>query len=139
MDAVTNISFEDTAVAFKHKSNAALRRANFIFGLINHPWVSALAIKSVKLALMLRLPVEGIIKNTVFSHFCGGESIEQTQGTINQLAKYGVNTILDYSVEGEKTESGFDNTMEEILRTIETAHHANHIPFSVFKVTGIAS
>src|SRR3990170_2396142 len=139
MDAVTNISFEDTAVAFKYKSNGALRRANFIFSLINHPWVSALAIKTVKLALMLRLPVEGIIKETVFYHFCGGESIEHSEATINQLARYGVNTILDYSVEGEKSESGFDSTMEETIRTLEKARTFKNIPFSVFKVTGIAA
>jgi len=139
MDAVTNVSFEDTAVAFKYKSNGALRRANFIFSLINHPWVSALAIKAVKLALMLRLPVEGIIKETVFYHFCGGESIEHSEAAINQLARYGVNTILDYSVEGEKSESGFDSTMEETIRTLEKARTSKNIPFSVFKVTGLAA
>jgi proline dehydrogenase len=139
MDAVTNISFEDTAVAFQYKSNAALRRANFIFSLINHPWVSALAIKSVKLGLMLRLPVEGIIKQTVFYHFCGGESIEHSDATVSQLAQHGVNTILDYSVEGEKSEAGFDSTMEETIRTVQKARTSRNIPFSVFKVTGIAS
>lgn len=139
MNAVPNISFEDTSVAFKYKSKAALRKANFIFSLINHPWISAMAIQSVKFGLMLRLPIEGIIRETVFSHFCGGESIEESTGTINQLGKYGVNTILDYSVEGEKSETGFDKTLEETMRTIETAHHSKNIPFSVFKVTGIAS
>ncbi len=139
MDAVTNISFEDTTIAFKYKSNGALRRANFIFSLINHPWISAVAVKSVKLALMLRLPVEGIIKETVFYHFCGGESIEHSQETINQLAGYGVHTILDYSVEGEKSEYGFNSTMEETIRTLDKAKASNHIPFSVFKVTGIGS
>ena len=63
----------------------------------------------------------------------------KVKATIAQLGKYGVNTILDYSVEGEKSETGFDRTMEETIRTIETAHHSKNIPFSVFKVTGIAS
>jgi proline dehydrogenase len=139
MDAVPNISFEDTSVAFKYKSRNALQKANFIFSLINHPWISAAAIAMVKFALVLRLPVEGIIRNTVFSHFCGGESIEESEATINQLGKYSVKTILDYSVEGEKTETGFDATMAEILRTIDMAHRSQNIPFSVFKVTGIAS
>ena len=139
METVPNISFEDTSVAFKYKSNVALRKANFIFGLINHPWISAIVIKMVKFALLLRLPVEGIIRNTVFVHFCGGESIEESQATIAQLGKYRVNTILDYSVEGEKSETGFDHTMEETIRTIDTAHRTKNIPFSVFKVTGIAS
>ncbi len=90
MDAMPNISFEDTSVAFKYKSNAALRKAHFIFSLINHPWISTIAINLVKLVLMLRLPVEGIIKNTIFYHFCGGESIEESEITINLLAKYKV-------------------------------------------------
>lgn len=139
MNAVPNISFDDTSIAFKYKSRNALQKANFIFSLINHPWISAVAVSMVKVALTIRLPVEGIIRNTVFSHFCGGESIEESEVTINQLAKYGVCTILDYSVEGEKSESGFDRTMNEILRTIEKSHQSKRIPFSVFKVTGIAS
>ena len=139
MDAAPNISFEDTSVASKYKSNGALRKAQFIFSLINHPWMSAAAISAVKAALVVRLPIEGIIRNTVFSHFCGGESIEESEPTIRQMAKYRVYTILDYSVEGEKTESGFDSTMGEIIRTIEQAHVSKDIPFSVFKVTGIAS
>ena len=139
MDTVPNISFEDTSVAFKYKSNVALRKANFIFALINHPWISAIVITMVKFALTLRLPVEGIIRETVFGHFCGGESIDASKTTIDQLGKYGVNTILDYSVEGEQSETGFDRTMDETIRTIETARHSKNIPFSVFKVTGVAS
>jgi proline dehydrogenase len=139
MDAEPQISFEDTSVAFKYKSNAALRKAHFIFSLINHPWMSAIAIKAVKVALLLRLPVTGIIRHTVFDHFCGGESIGESEDNINQLSKYGVCTILDYSVEGEKSEDGFDATMAETIRTLERAHRSSSIPFSVFKVTGIAS
>jgi proline dehydrogenase len=139
MDAEPQISFEDTSVAFKYKSNAALKKANFIFSLINHPWISAMAIKAVKIALFFRLPVTAIIRHTVFDHFCGGESIGESEDNIYQLSQYGVCTILDYSVEGEKTEDGFDATMEETIRTIEKAHASTSIPFSVFKVTGIAS
>lgn len=133
-----DISFEDTAVAFRYKSRRELIKANFIFSLINHPWVSAAAISLVKFSLALRLPVEGIIRGTVFSHFCGGESITETKETINQLAAHGVQTILDYSVEGEKSERSFDSTMQETINTIEAAHKSSNIPFSVFKVTGIA-
>ena len=58
------------------------------------------------------LPVEGIIRKTVFDHFCGGESIETTEKVTDQLSRFGVMSILDYSVEGEKTEEGFDGAME---------------------------
>jgi proline dehydrogenase len=139
MNAVPKISFEDTSIAFKYKSDMALRKASFIFSLINHPWISALAVRAVKFAFMLRLPIEGIIRQTVFSHFCGGESIDESKRTVEQLGKYSVNTILDYSVEGAKSEEGFDVTLEEIIRTIDIASQSKNIPFSVFKMTGIAS
>ena len=139
MEAEPRISFEDTKVAFLYKGNTALRKANFIFSVVNHPWVSAIATGCVKLALQLHLPVESIIRSTVFDHFCGGESIDKCDDEIEQIGKYGVGTILDYSVEGENSETSFDKTMEEILRTIEKASRSKSIPFSVFKVTGLAS
>jgi proline dehydrogenase len=139
MASPTTISFDDTSVAFSYKSDAALRKANFIFSLVNHPLISSLATKSVKLALQLNLPVEALIKKTAFDHFCGGETIEKSVYAVNQLARFNVGTILDYSVEGEKTEEGFNLTMEETLRTLEEANRSKHIPFSVFKVTGLAS
>lgn len=139
MDTKPNVSFEDTEVAFQYKGDAAMRKANFIFSLVNHPWISAFATGCVKLALTLRLPVEALIKSTVFDHFCGGESIEKTEQVTRSLGQFGVKSILDYSVEGEKTEEGFDLVMEETIRTIEKAQTSENIPFSVFKTTGLAS
>jgi proline dehydrogenase len=138
MKSQPNVSFEDTAVAFAYKTSADLRKANFIFSLVNHPWISFLATGVVKFSLKLRLPIEGIIKRTAFDHFCGGESIEKSEEVIQLLARYHVGTILDYSVEGEKSEEGFDMTMDEILRTIDKARESDSIPFCVFKVTGLA-
>jgi len=139
MEPKPDIWFEDTAVAFAYKSDAELRKANFIFSMVNHPWVSSLATGFVEFAFKARLPIEGVIRKTAFDHFCGGESIEESEEVIQRLGKYHVGTILDYSVEGEKSEEGFDRTMEEILQNIEKAHHSDHIPFCVFKTTGLAS
>src|SRR5690349_20084866 len=119
MKQAHKITFEDTAIAFEYKSDKALRKANFIFSLVNHPWISAFATGIVKAALKLGLPVDGIVKSTVFDHFCGGESILESERAVKLLARYGVGTILDYSVEGEKSEEGFDRTTDEIIRTIE--------------------
>jgi proline dehydrogenase len=139
MESRSNISFEDTSIAFSYKSDADLRKANFIFSLVNHPWISAMAIEFVKIGLIVGLPIKGIIKKTAFSHFCGGETIDECEHEVHLLARYHVGTILDYSVEGEKSEAGFEQTMQETLRTIENARHSKNIPFSVFKVTGLAS
>lgn len=139
MEIRPQVSFEDTDVAFAYKSDADLRKANFIFSMVNHPWISVLATGFVKFAFKAGFPIKGIIKKTAFDHFCGGESIEESEEVIQLLGHYNIGTILDYSVEGEKSESGFDVTMGEILSNLEKAHYAKHIPFCVFKVTGLAS
>jgi proline dehydrogenase len=54
------------------------------------------------------------------------------------LGKYGVGTILDYSVEGKTSEEDFDATVDEIISTIHAAKKDKNIPFAVFKVTGIS-
>lgn len=139
MESQPSVSFEDTAIAFSYKSDKDLRKANFIFSLVNHPWISFLATRFIKLGFKAGLPIEGMIKKTAFDHFCGGESIEKSEPVIQLLGRYHIGTILDYSVEGEKSEAGFDATMEEVLRTLERAHHSENIPFCVFKITGIGS
>jgi len=130
-------NFEDTEIAFHYKSNIAVRKAYMIFSILNHPWISAMGTGVVTFALKLRLPVESIIRRTVFDLFCGGESVEETKEAVERLGKHQVHTILDYSVEGEDSERGFDHVMNETLRTIEKALTSPFIPFSVFKVTGL--
>ncbi|PMD97729.1 proline dehydrogenase [Siphonobacter sp. BAB-5405] len=106
---------------------------------MNRNWLVKIGTFFIKLFLMLKFPIKGAIKNTIFEHFCGGETIEGCTHTIQQLDKAHIGTILDYSVEGEDSEQSFDETVKEILRTIEKAAQMPAIPFSVFKVTGIAS
>jgi len=131
--------FDDTETAFTYKSDAALRRAHLIFSIVNNPTTSAMATGLVKFGLTLHLPIHGLIRATVFGHFCGGETIEKSQPTIDALHRYGVGTILDYSVEGAKDEAGFDATAQQILHTIRKAKGNEAIPFAVFKMTGLAS
>lgn len=139
MEIEPRVQFDDTGTAFSYKSNKELKKANFIFTIVNNPAISPVATTLAKYALKLRLPfAKTIIRNTIFEHFCGGETIGESEKTIVTLKKFNVGTILDYSVEGEHTEDGFDLTTQAILRTIEKAKGNNAIPFCVFKVTGMA-
>jgi len=139
MQLKSSISFDNTAVAFQSKTDRQLKKSNFLFSVVNNPFISNLATSSVKLAFNIGLPVKGIIKNTVFEQFCGGETIEECKQTIERLAQFNIGTILDYSIEGGVDEESFDITKDEILLTIDTAKNSEDIPFSVFKVTGLAS
>lgn len=139
MEIRPTVSFEDTATAFRYKSDSELRKANFIFTIVNHPFISSLATRAVKLGMSWGLPIRGLVRSTVFEHFCGGETIDKAGHTIEHLGEYNVKTILDYSVEGEKTEAGFDRTAEEILKTFDRATSSPHVPFCVFKMTGMGN
>ena len=104
MTKITSESFENTEKAFVAKSDWQLKKAYWLFKIVNNNTMARLSTRSANLALKMHLPVKGIIKNTVFEHFCGGESIEESQETVAMLNKYGIGAILDYSVEGEKKE-----------------------------------
>ena len=138
MEVPPPVKFDDTATAFRYKSDRELKKARFIFTVVNNPFISKLSTSAVKLAMALHLPIKAIVRKTVFEHFCGGETIEKTEQTVRHIGGFNVKTILDYSVEGEKTEAGFEKTTEEILHTFDKAVSSKNIPFCVFKVTGMA-
>ncbi len=133
-----NLNFQDTAIAFADKSDPELKEKYRMFKMMNSPTLNSIGTGMAKFALSLGLPVEGLIKNTVFEQFCGGETIEECSKTIDKLGRSKIGTILDYSIEGKTTEAEFDSTKEEIIRTIERAKGDDRIPFAVFKVSGIA-
>ncbi len=119
------VSFDDTQTAFSAKSDADLRRAYGLFRLISYNWLVRISPPFVNAALALHLPVKGIIRSTIFRHFCGGETIEACDGTIRSLAQFRIGTILDYSVEGKESEVDFDHGLEQTLATIRRAKSAS--------------
>ncbi len=133
-----NLSFENTEIAFRHASNSDLKRAYWLFRVINVNFLVKIGPAITNFAVKIGLPIKGLIKATIFKHFCGGETIRECEETIKSLHKGGVGTILDYSIEGEDDEKVFDNTSEEIQRTIRRAAKEKSIPITVFKVTGVA-
>ena len=135
----TKLSFDNTEIAFKQQNTEELKKSYWLFKLISNNLLVKLGPFFTNTALFFRLPISGLIKKTIFSQFCGGETIEECTPTINKLAKGGVGTILDYSVEGEEIEHIFDLTAKELINTIKKAVELpTSIPFCVFKITGLA-
>lgn len=132
------VSFENTEVAFAGKTNAELNRAYYMFKLIGSPALVKVGDVLVNTALKMGIPIGWAIKGNIFKHFCGGETIAECARATKILDQGRIGTILDYSVEGKESEEDFDATKEETLRTIRTAQNNEHIPFCVFKVTGVA-
>ena len=128
--------FEDTATAFALKSDSELERAYFLFKMISSQPLVRIGTAATNFALKANLPVEGLIRSTVFDHFCGGVNEEDCLPVIDKLYTKGVSSVLDYSVEGKETEEQFDNALEKILKIIHFCDERDAMPIVVFKPTG---
>ena len=66
------ISFDNTEIAFKGKSSKDLKKARWLFKMVSSPRMVKFGKWATNVALTLRLPINGIIKKTIFHQFCGG-------------------------------------------------------------------
>lgn len=129
--------FDNTENAFTLKSDSELERAFFLFKLIQSQPMVKIGTAVTNFALKAHLPVEGLIRSTVFDHFCGGVTEDDCIPNIDRMYSKGVFSVLDYSVEGKETEEQFDYAKHKTLASIEFAKEKKAIPFVVFKPTGV--
>jgi proline dehydrogenase len=139
MDSKSEISLDNTHNAFIYKSDRALKKAHLLFSAMSYPWLVGIGTRFTKWAIRVGLPVKGLIRNTIFEQFVGGETLEETAPVVEMLSRHHVRVILDYGVEGgESTEQAFDHARDEFIRVIEYAATQQNIPFISIKVTGIS-
>jgi proline dehydrogenase len=129
--------FNNTQVAFSLKSDTELDRAYFLFKMIANQPLVRIGTAVTNFALKAKLPVEGLIRATVFDHFCGGVNENDCLSVVDKMFTTGVSSVLDYSVEGKEEEEQFDAALKMTLKTIDFAKERLAIPFAVFKPTGL--
>jgi proline dehydrogenase len=133
------ISFDNTENAFAYKSDNELRSAHFLFASMGYAFLVKWGTRVTPWAIRMGLPVQGIIRRSIFEQFVGGETLEETVRVARKLDQYHVQVILDYGVEGgDNGEEGFDLACEEFIRVIRYAATQPNIPFMSIKVTGFA-
>ena len=128
--------FKNTQTAFSLKSDTELDRAYFLFKMIANEPLVRIGTAVTNFALKANLPVEGLIRATVFDHFCGGVNEEDCISVVDKMYSKGVSSVLDYSVEGKEEEEQFDAVLEKTLKLIDFAKEKKAIPFAVFKPSG---
>lgn len=133
-----SVSFENTEIAFRYRSDKALRKAQYMFALMGSPNASKLGMSLANFAFKIGLPINGMVKNTVFSIFCGGENLQEAAATAAMLHQYNVGVALDYGVEGKSTEADFEAAVPEFIKAINYAAAQPNIPFIPIKITGFA-
>ncbi len=133
-----NISFDNTENAFAYKSDKQLKKAKFLFSTMDYPLFVPIGTRLTPFLMKTGLPVHGIIRNTIFQQFVGGETLEETAQVCKMLDEYNVQVILDYAVEGKDGEENFEQSTEQFIKVIEYAATQKNIPFISIKLTGLA-
>ena len=132
----TDLIFNDTEIAFSLKTDSELERAYFLFKMISIEPLVRIGTAATNFAIKAHLPIEGLIRSTVFDHFCGGVNEEDCLSVIDNMYQKGVSSVLDYSVEGKESENEFDAARDKILKIIDFANEIDAIPIAVFKPSG---
>ena len=134
--SVMNKLFNNTEVAFSLKKDSELERAYFLFKMIANEPLVRIGTAMTNFAIKAHLPVEGLIRATVFDHFCGGVSEEDCVSVIDTMYTKKVCSVLDYSVEGKEDEAQFDTAFQMTVKLLDFVKEKEAIPFAVFKPTG---
>lgn len=133
------ISFDNTEIAFRSKSDSDLKRSYFLFKTLAHNSIVKLGGTLTQTAIKMHIPVNWVVKPTIYKQFVGGETIEECGPTVRNLQEYNVKAILDYSVEGKESEDDIQAALVETLRSIKNAGNNPNIPFAVFKPTAFTT
>ncbi len=137
--APVTVSFENTENAFEYKSDRELKKAAFLFSSMGYSALVQLGTRVTPWMIRSGLPVKGLIRDTLFAQFVGGETLSETAAVARKLGQYQVQIILDYGVEGgDEGEEGFDHAAAEFIKVIDYAATQPNIPFMSVKVTGFA-
>ena len=130
---------DNTKNGFILKSNFELKKAYILFKVISSRTLTNLGKNLLELSLKLKLPVLFIVRATVFRQFCSGENLQESYETVKKLNKKNVKSYLHYSVEGLENEKTYDNSLNEVVKSIEFAASKDILDYTVFKPTAIAS
>jgi proline dehydrogenase len=133
------MTFDNTEIAFKSKSNNDLKRSYLLFKTLSHNSLVKTGGVLTQLSLRVRIPINWIVKPTIYKQFVGGETLEECTPVVDMLAKHNVKAILDYSVEGKESPEDIEAAMKETIRSIKNAAVHDNIPFAVFKPTAFTT
>lgn len=131
--------FASLATTFAGKSDRELRLAYWMFRLMEIPWLMKVAGWAATQAVKRKLPVKSLIRNTIYRHFCGGESVYEALEVVSDLNDAHIRTVLDYAAEAEETEAGYEKVKRHILYNISLAASEKGIGAVSVKLSGLGS
>ncbi|KAG0360641.1 hypothetical protein BG005_010224 [Podila minutissima] len=152
-----DLDSKDNRIAVATKATGDIMVALLVYKMCTWTWLIKLApgMISVAEAVYLSSPVYWVIRKTFFAQFCGGETAKDCVKTMESLKTFGVNSILDLSLEADldatsssttqsdeqtrqRLNKHADNVAEQIRTCIETASHQPQA-FVAVKITALGS
>jgi len=138
-NSAANLDFSNTEIAFAYKTDKELKKAGWLFSLMNKTWLVNPLSDLGLLAMKLRIPLtKKIVRETMFEQFVGGRTLLESTSAIEKLYEFNIQSVLDYGAEAKTTEHEFNKTMNENIRAIEFAKVNASAPVVVSKISGIA-
>lgn len=133
------LDFSNTQIAFGSKSDSDLRLAYYLFSAINNNALVKVLDSTSKFALSVGLPLGWAVRPTLYKQFVGGETLESSTKCVDELFKYGITSILDYSAESAGSLQDINDTYNEIIKSVENAKGNITLSYAVFKPTALTS
>lgn len=131
------LTLENTEVAYAHKSDWEMRKAYGLFQLFSHKALVDIGGWATKTALKWHLPVQPVIRHTVYEQFVGGTTLRELNRTVKSLAEHNVHAILDWGGEGKTGDNEFDSTLKNHLQTLDYVSNIDRVKLIAVKVTGL--
>ena len=132
-----NLDFRNTEVAYADKSDRDLRMAELLFRTIGSPTIVKMGKWATKVAHALNIPLGWALRPTIYRHFVGGESLQDSKPTLAKLTKRGVQAVMDYSAEGGDDDATIEETFQANMEAVRFAHNNPSLSHAVFKVSGL--
>jgi proline dehydrogenase len=132
--------FSSTEIAFENRSDEELKKIYSLFKKMSNLSLSTIGKQMLKASIFLKLPVHKLAEKYLFFHFCGGVNLEDSSSIVENLYKYNVKSVLDYSAECKTSEESFEEIKNEIIKIIDNvSQNREKVPFAVYKMSGIAN
>jgi len=124
---------------YPHKSTRELRASLLLFRILSSSTIVRLALWVWKIMRFFRLPVSPLVRFTGYYQFCAGKNVVDSTKRTERMARFGLQSVLDYTNEHAKTEFDFDHNLKMVLQTIDEAKKNKAYPFAVVKPTAIGA
>jgi len=132
------VSLQNSKIAFQSKSNKELRLAAHLFRAMQYPLLVSFGKFIMKVVQITKLPLQPLIRSTIFKQFCGGIDFEECLDTVRKLHSYNVKSYITYAAEGKEIEKDFERSTRELVELVGKLKEHSEIPFTVFKITAFA-